>query len=501
MNPVLSGKKSVVGCIKFTLRRKSTAKQKAPNSKGKGGFSRLWSNKRAKVLLTIALIAIISVSTFLLMPREPQAVPQQSTTPVASTDGTPQPTNSSSQNDPLSGLQQILQGASQAITSVIAPTKPLGIIESAQTINSTLWRSIAQKAWQYFQPGTGVDVNTGLPWTGIASQYFTDWDLGVYIQATVDAARLGLVGDDGDWGVNARMDKVLTYLETRELNSNGYPYQFYQATDGKVWRESSDQSTQAVDVADTGRLLVALNNLRNYNYSLAGRINNIVLYGQQHGRSNFAALVPDINTESTTSTSIYSYYVAAGFAGFWPSELSAAPGRILDNILAAGNVVTQDGAIVPKAKITGDPLLCSFFELNGDPRLTKITDQVYSAHETHFNVTGKYRAFGEGAGFSTDWQWEWVVLPDGRTWTVLNGASQPTSDTPIIYTKIALGFLAIHNTDYTRSMAIYLERILPEPSQGFFEGADENGAGLSGVGSLTNGLILGAALYAINNYP
>ena len=49
--------------------------------------------------------------------------------------------------------------------------------------------------------------------------------------------------------------------------------------------------TETVDVVDTGRLFVALNNLRNFNSTLAQRINNIVLYGQNYNRSNYAAMV------------------------------------------------------------------------------------------------------------------------------------------------------------------------------------------------------------------
>ena len=41
-----------------------------------------------------------------------------------------------------------------------------GLIESAQTINSTVWMEVAANAWAYFQPGVGVDDNTGLPYAG-----------------------------------------------------------------------------------------------------------------------------------------------------------------------------------------------------------------------------------------------------------------------------------------------------------------------------------------------
>ena len=172
---------------------------------------------------------------------------------------------------------------------------------------------VAANAWTYFQPGVGVDGNTGLPYAGgISFKGFTDWDLGCYIQAVIDAQELGLIGNDSAWDFSARIDNVLTFLENRPLNNaEGYPYQFYDATTGKETSVSSNENT--VDIADTGRLFVALNNLINYNSSLTQHIDNIVLE-----RCNYTALVPGIESDSLTSIDIYSYYIYSGFASFWP---------------------------------------------------------------------------------------------------------------------------------------------------------------------------------------
>jgi hypothetical protein len=387
----------------------------------------------------------------------------------------------------------VVGSAAQAFS----PPKAPGVIASAQTINSTVWRAVAANAWQYFQPGVGVDSTTGLPLT-----YFTDWDLGVYIQAVIDAQNLNLTTTDGAWGSYARLDKVLTWLETRELNNASYPYWFYQATDGEDYHADSDKATAPVDVVDTGRLFVALNNLRVFNSSLASRINNIVLYGQNNGRSNYTALVPGIKSDILVSTSIYSYYFDSGFASFWPNDLPNAS-TILNNILNAGNVTTPQGVLLPKASILGDPLLCSVFELNNnDSRLMALANQVYLAHEAYYNATGRqYRAFSEGSSLTTQWVYEWVVLPDGRTWVVLNENGSDFNMTPVIYTKVAMGFLAIYNTTFARNMVVYLENALPTPANGYSEGVDESGTLLTMAGDLTNGLIIGAARYAIQNNP
>ena len=64
-----------------------------------------------------------------------------------------------------------------------------------------------------------------------------------------------------------------------------------------------------------------------------------------------------------------------------------------------------------------------------------------------------------------------------------------------------MGFLAIYNTTYAYNMNVHLEKALPAPSNGYCEGVTEDGAQLTGTGSNTNGLILGAAKYAIQNNP
>lgn len=482
------------------LRRKSVSQESSSEVEHKKGLfnhnNGLRFNKRTKALTAFALTAVILVSFFVFLSRE-NPPPQEIDTPVASSN-TPQPTNNT-QSNPLESIGNIL-GNSGPLAQAQS-TKAPGIIETAQTIDSSVWRAIAANAWKYYQPGIGVDAKTGLPWSGQASPFFTDWDLGTYIQAVIDAEKLGLIDFNGSWGFNARIEKVLGWMETRELNNASYPYWFYQAYDGQVWRENSDKSTSDVDIVDTGSLFVALNNLRNYP-AFADRVNNFV-YDVYGNRSDYAKLIPGIQAEST-STSIYAYYYVSGFASFWP-ELSDVPIRILSNMVSADNV-TIHSVNIPRCAITADVMLCSVFETpnNKDPNLLKLANLTYSAHEAYYNDTGRFRAFGEGSSVSsTDWQWEWVVLPDGRTFTPLNGSGQPTGTSPMIYTKVAFGFLALYNTNtnYTRNMCIFLEKTMDEPSQGYCEGVNESENALNSAGSLTNGLILGAARYYIENNP
>ena len=261
--------------------------------------------------------------------------------------------------------------------------KSPGLLESAQTINSTVWRAIAANAWAYFQPGVGVDSKTGLPYAGGTDfKGFTDWDLGVYIQSVIDAQKIGLISTDGAWGSNQRLEKIVSFLETRPLNaSTSYPFWFYDSTNGQDYHALSDKALYAVDGADTGRLFVALNNLKNFEPSLASRINYVV-----YNRTDYNPLVDSISG-SYSSSDIYAYYIYSGYAEFWPSQIGNAPNEILNGISNKTTVSTY-GINLPNVPITCEPLLCAIFEVNStDARLTSLMKQVYLAHEAYYNAT------------------------------------------------------------------------------------------------------------------
>jgi Protein of unknown function (DUF3131) len=460
-------------------------------------------SKKAKYLLVFAIITIMFVSIFAFLPKGSQSTPNidpQSNDPSAAPSPTTQQTPSASKKpDVISGLGQMINNMVSSATQIIAPPKPPGIIESAEYINSTIWKAVAANSWQYFQPGIGVDPNTGLPYAGLGWPYFTDWDLGVYIQAVIDANITGLISKDGEWGFTSRLDKVLRFLETRELNdTTHYPFWFYEAATGKNYKLQSDLATFTVDTVDTGKLFVALNNLRDYHPDWKSRINDIVI----SGRSNYTVLLNDIRSASG-SNSIYAYYVVSGFAAFWP-EVADIPGKILNNILSGTPVNVGDGITLPASEISCEPLLQSIFELKNNTKLMDLAKNVYLAHEARFNATGQYIAFSEGNSNYNTFIYEWVILPTGETWKVTKIDRSIFDINPIIYTKVALSFLALYNTTYARNMAIYLEKNLSDPTNGYCDGSsystDSDSSNLvTMVGSNTNGLILSAARYAMQN--
>ena len=262
-------------------------------------------------------------------------------------------------------------------------------------------------AWKYYQPGVAVDSTTGLHSAGLGYPYFTDWDLGVYIQAIIDVSKLGILSSSGTWGADERFSKILTFLQTRQLSSNGLPYVWYQSANGNPY------VTEEQNAADTGELLVALNNLKIFRPHLAETINSIV-----YNRTNYAPLQQAVDTLAS-SKNLYDYYVASGFAAFWPSRFSSLASSILNNIVSAPTVSTY-GISLPTSKLTGEPLLLSVFNLAPNVKLEGLAQQVYLAHEARYNATGKFVAFSEGnTGLNNpSYVYEWVVKQDGSTWTI-----------------------------------------------------------------------------------
>lgn len=363
-----------------------------------------------------------------------------------------------------------------------------------QPANSSFWLNVATNAWAYFQPGIGVNPDTGLPYaSGTNFEAFTAWDLGAYIQAIIDAQELGLVSVGGAWGSSARIAKVMDFLENRPLNqTTGYPFWYYDATNGQDYHSLSDEATWAVDEPDMGRLFVALNNLRNFNSSLTSSIDYLV-----YNQSDYAALLPGIENGAATSNSVYAYYIYSGFACFWPQQVGDAPSQVMTNIANTPNITTY-GVSLPDAEITCEPLLCSIFELNNsNVQLSGLMKEVYLAHEAYYNATGQYVAFSEGNSFGSQYLYEWVVAPNGGAWKITDTSGAYVNVNPIIYTKVAFSFLALYNSTFAQNLVVYLEKMLPNPADGYSDGADNSGQCVPGAGCDTNGLILDAALYAI----
>ena len=88
--------------------------------------------------------------------------------------------------------------------------------------------------------------------------------------------------------------------------------------------------------------------------------------------------------------------------------------------------------------------------------------------KAYYNYTGTFRAFSEGTSPSYVWVYEWVVSPNGnQTWVAVDQSGQNV--TPVIFTKVAISFLALYNTTFAKTMSVSLERALPDLRTGIMK--------------------------------
>jgi len=361
------------------------------------------------------------------------------------------------------------------------------------SFTANYWNTVAQNAWRYYEPGVGVHEITGLHNTCLDPEQFTDWDLGTYILAIVDVTKLGLINFEGDWGFDYRINKILNFLETRPLASNGVPYVWYSSTNGVNIVNSPQYAT------DAAFLLLSLKIVSEYRSVFAQRINNIV-----NVKTTYEPLKQAVDglTLPTRQLNTYDYFTTAGFASFWPERFNEKAEILLNNILSAPTT-TYQGINLPHAWIGCEPLMLSVFAFNdnANDNLLYLMSQAYLAHEARYNTTGKYVAFSEGnpKDIISGYVWEWVASSDGRTWvTYGDEQTEVFMSSPAVFLKTAIGFAAMYSTPFTQSMVNWLEPAMLS-NYGYFEGKSEDGAGMYILSDKTNGLIINAARYAIEN--
>ena len=354
------------------------------------------------------------------------------------------------------------------------------------------WLEWARIAWSYFDPGVGVNPDTGLP---RASRYWstaTDWDLGGYIIAIIYMERMGLLPREGKWGAMDRLEKLLRFLETRKLTPYGIPAWGYSSETGEP------KTGATTNVSDFGRLLIALHMLKKYRPDLADRIDAIV------HRVDCARLADNLAAWRTTS-GFYKYYVAHGFKFFgfdkyYPVKKALKAFEEIKN----GEHVDVYGVSLPVTEITSEPILHMVFELDPGEDFMDYVYRVYLAQESRYKATKKFTAWSEGNTGLRDpsYVYEWIVTPSGKTWVIT-----PKPVTPIIFTRAAFGLHAIYDTPYTRSLIEYIEeKVGPQniarikhllPPKGFLEGVRENGDIVLELVANTQVMIIEAAYYAL----
>ena len=362
------------------------------------------------------------------------------------------------------------------------------------------WINLARLAWNYYKPGVAVEYSTGLHHAGKDWPYFTDWDLGTYILAILDAEKLGLISRDGEWGSTYRLNKIISFLKTRRLTDEGIPYLWYDSRNGEPW------GTTPTNPSDSGRLLVALHRLRLERPEYRDDIEYIVKV-----RTNYAAIA---SSNAWGGPNPYYYYAALGFKYFGFDQYEPVK-RILEGFKEALNTserVLVEDIDLPKMHLTMEPIIHLYFETEYDPMIEHLLFNTYLAHYNRYNRIGELLAFSEGNTGLDDpsYVYEWMVVPNGDTWVITKPDGTRVDISPISYLKVAISFHAIYPSEYTVNLLNMIFQAFEEyyrnnpgdPCKnyacGYMEGVDLNGRVVHLIIDRTNGLVLEAARYAVD---
>ena len=385
---------------------------------------------------------------------------------------------------------------------LLAPTLQLGVIllqkpAPAEEVVKDDWLRWAEVAWRYFQPGVGVVRESGLHMARIGWARFTDWDLGTYLMAVLNAEALGILPTSGEWGADYRIGKILDFLKSRPLTADKIPYLLY----------SSDTGLPVIDretnPSDSGRLLAALHLLVERKPHLRKEVEEIVFM-----RTNYKGIATREDMWRQTSGP-YAYVDAYGFRlwGFDSQYIRRAQLEL--RRLMEGEKIETYGVKLPRGFITMEPVIIGLIELGLDGELSDLARDLYIVQEKRYMETGKLTAWSEGAtdGVNTDkyYVFQWIVMRD-RTWVITDGSLQEVEAPPISYAKVAFALHALYKTSYTDRLVKTMSQL--ETQRGFLEGLTEDGRPLTGplglspaITDKTNSMIISVAKYVLDKHP
>jgi hypothetical protein len=355
---------------------------------------------------------------------------------------------------------------------------------------SSQWISWASNAWKFFQPGAAVDTNTGLCGASLIWNwpYFTEWDLGTYILAVLDAEEIGILPSAGSWGSTARLNKIMTFLQNRELAPGNISYVWHDARTGAPAWNLSNATT---GVSDLGYLLIALHAVKTQRPEYTSVIDGVV-----YGRMNLTQLASD-PIAWTNTAGVYEWYVAHGFKYFGFDQYAPVQDALdsLDAIITGPQVTTYN-VTLPITEFTSEPLLLAAFTLPPEPDMTSLIYKAYLAQENRYHATGNFTAFSEGnTGLgSPSYVYEWIVQPDGQTWKI-----GPQAITPIAYIKVGFGFYALFRTQYALDLINHVNATFTDFTYGYWDGVDEAGRVVNSLIDRTNGMVLASARYVLKD--
>lgn len=396
----------------------------------------------------------------------------------------------------VAGVSLNLFWYSRAPSILMTATRDIqsGIATVPTSAGLTGWQRYAEIAWRYYSPGVGVNPETGISRAKVDWDALTDWNAGSYIIATVEAHRLGLIGNDSAWGFRDRMNLILKYLLNRQVGVNSgvgnWPYWAYY-WDGRPYYNPVYLYT---DVSDSGRLLYALDILRKHDPSFAGQVQQVF----QRCRTAYDLMSNQIDQRP----SYYGVLEAFGFNAFGYKKSYIA--AVFENW--RGTFADVEGQILPETITTAEPTLHGVLELGLAGKFFEYSRRVYEAQRSRWIRTGRLSGWSEGCHPVHEYVYQWILTDSGRTWLICKHDGTRLDIEPLMFTKVAFGYLAIFGTNAFTTSLLSAAIMLSDNRYGFGEAAYENGESAISLwgwniqgfySDSTNQIVLSAARYAL----
>jgi len=372
---------------------------------------------------------------------------------------------------------------------------------SANLVNNSRDRQIAQKAWQYFSHN--VDSNTGLAYDTHDYPYSTMWGIGSYISALVSSQKLGIISTDV---FNRKLELLINSLIRMPLYNQEVPNRQYKVDTLSL----IDMENNVSDIGSgwsaigIGRLLIWLKIVENWYPNYKGDIERFVNrldLERVLKNSELNGTFHDGFSETVFSEGRFGYeqYAAMGYK-VW--------GYTVDNALNYDTIIFKrlyeiDVPIDSRsgAHLVSDPFLLAAMEFSLiDEDFSRYTQKIYQVQKQHSLAIKRPVAQTEINLHQTPWFAYFSIFDNEKPWQVIafDGNNYPAYSG--FSTHGLFMFNAVFSDEHSKAMMTEISTLASD-NYGYYSGKAYDGSVIRALSSHSNGVILQSLLFNKLNEP
>jgi len=372
---------------------------------------------------------------------------------------------------------------------------------SANLIENSRDRNIAQKAWQYFSHN--VDDNTGFAHDTHDYPYSTMWGIGSYISALVSSQKLGVISVDT---FNNKLSLLLDSLIKMPLYNEELPNRQYKVdTLALIDMENNvSEIGSGWSAIGIGRLLIWLKIVENWypNYKVAiERFISRLDLERVLKNSELNGTFHDGYAETLFNEGRFGYeqYAAMGYK-LW--------GYSVDNALNYDTIIFKqlyeiDIPVDSRngAHLVSDPFLLAAMEFSLiDEDFSRYTQKIYQVQKEHSLMIKRPVAQTEMNLHKTPWFAYFSIFDNEKSWQVISfdGNKHPTYSG--FSTHGVFMFNAVFPDQHSKEMMKEVSTLASD-NFGFYAGKSYDGELIRALSSHSNGVILQSLLFNKLNEP